>query len=416
MSKQLRELLNQLSNKNEALMALNSKEGVTIEELTNASNEIDLLQTKIAAQKKADEIAKNFVDPDNSTPVKGGTDDNVVYNSALFTKAIADNLLKQRNQQGLKFTDKETNVITGNIGEDGGYAVPVDMQTKINTILKDTTDLYNLTDYELVAAKSGSRVYETRAKQKPMLPLSEGQVIPSAGDNPKLQKFTWSLKDLGDFMSIPNDLLKYADASLETWIINWFVDKVRITRNNEILYGVGGDDHATGIFKSDAYTKVEMPKTPQLVDFKKAKNVTLLNIFKATSSWIVNQDGFNYLDSLEDKTGKPYLQPDPKQSTQYLFLGLPVIELPNDVMLTDDNIPILLGDPKQAYKYVSDGTYQLATTNIGAGAFETNTTKARIMMSMDGNSKDSDALLILEIPKDGIEVASSGTEEQTPTV
>ncbi|MGL4760407.1 MAG: phage major capsid protein [Sarcina sp.] len=415
MSKQLRELLNQLSNKNEALIALNSKEGVTIEELKNASNEIDLLQTKIEAQKKADEIAKNFEDPDNSTPVKGGSD-NVVYNSALFTKAIADNLLKQRNQPGLKFTDKETNVITGNIGEDGGYAVPVDMQTKINTILKDTTDLYNLTDYELVVAKSGSRVYETRAKQKPMQPITESQVIPSAGDNPKLQKFTWSLKDLGDFMSIPNDLLKYADASLETWIINWFVDKVRITRNSEILYGVGGDDHATGIFKSNAYTKVEMPKTPQLADFKKAKNVTLLNIFKSTSSWIVNQDGFNYLDSLEDKLGKPYLQPDPKQSTQYLFLGLPVIELPNDVMITDANIPILLGDPKQGYKYVSDGAYQLATTNIGAGAFETNTTKARIMMSMDGNSKDSDALLILEIPKDGIEVANSGTNEEKPTV
>ena len=159
-----------------------------------------------------------------------------------------------------------------------------------------------------------------------------------------------------------------------------------------------------------------MPKTPALNDFKSAKNVKLLNVFKATSMWIVNQDGFNYLDSLEDKLGKPYLQPDPKQSTQYLFLGLPVLEIPNDVMKTDTNIPIVLGDPKQGYKYFSDGAYQLATTNIGAGAFESNTTKARIMMNIDGNVKDSAALLILEIPKDGIEVASSGTEEQTPAV
>ena len=410
MSKQLRELLNQLSNKNEALMALNSKEGVTIEELTNASNEIDLLQTKIAAQKKADEIAKNFVDPDNSTPVKG-TDDNVVYNGTLFTKVIADNLLKQKNQRGLNFTDKEMNVISGNIGEDGGYAIPADIQTKINTILQDGTDLYNLTDFELVAAKTGSRVYETRANQKPMQPLVENAAIPVSGDTPKLQKLTFSLKDLGDFMSIPNDLLRYADASLETWIINWFVEKVRVTRNFEILYGIGGDAHATGIFTTDKYTKIAMPKTPALNDFKSAKNVKLLNVFKATSMWIVNQDGFNYLDSLEDKTGKPYLQPDPKQSTQYLFLGLPVLEIPNDVMKTDTTIPILLGDPKQGYKYFSDGSYQLATTNIGAGAFETNTTKARIMMNIDGNVKDSDALLILEIPKDGIEVANSDAEK-----
>ena len=412
MSKELRELLNQLDNKNKELNTLANKEGVTVEELTNASNEIDLLQARVEAQKKADDINKNFASNNtNVEPVKNGINDNVVYNGALFTKAIADNLLKQRNQRGLDFSEKEMNVITGNIGEDGGYAVPVDIQTKINTILQDGTDLYNLTDSEIVSAKTGSRIYETRANQKPMQPLVENEPIPVSGDTPKLQKLTFSLKDLGDFMSIPNDLLKYADASLETWIINWFVEKVRITRNFEILYGVGGDAHATGIFTTDKYKKVLMPKTPVLNDFKSAKNVKLLNVFKATSCWIVNQDGFNYLDSLEDKLGKPYLQPDPKQSTQYLFLGLPVLEIPNDVMKTDTTIPILLGDPKQGYKYFSDGSYQLATTNIGAGAFETNTTKARIMMNIDGNVKDSDALLILEIPKDGIEVANSDAEK-----
>src|SRR3712207_7690926 len=66
-----------------------------------------------------------------------------------------------------------------------------------------------------------------------------------------------------------------------------------------------------------------------LKDFKKCKNVELMNIFKPTARWIVNQDGFNYLDSLEDKTGKPYLQPDRSeehtselQSRQYLVCRL----------------------------------------------------------------------------------------------
>ena len=200
MSKELRELLNQLSNKNEALIALNSKEGVTLDELTNASNEIDILQAKIGSQKKADEITKNFADNSKAEPIKVPGAKNVIYNGALFVKAIADNLLKQKNQRGLSFTDEEVNVITGSIGEDGGYAIPADIQTKINTILQDGTDLYNLTDFELVSA---------------------------------------------------NDLLRYADASLETWIINWFVEKVRVTRNFEILYGIGGDAHATGIFTTN---------------------------------------------------------------------------------------------------------------------------------------------------------------------
>lgn len=403
MSKELRELLNQLDSKNKELNSLLNKEGVTAEELNKASNEIDVLQAKIEAQKRKENIENNF-NEDNVIPVNTGKEENVVYNGALFVRAIADNLLKQKNQRGLNLSEREINAISENIDEDGGYAVPVDIQTKINQRLKDTTDLYTMVDYEPVFTRSGSRTYEKRTKQKPMKPLTEGQQIPTNGDNGKLERFNFKLKDLADFMSIPNDLLKFADKSLEDWIINWFVDKVRITRNVEILYGTGGDEHATGIMKSNKFKKVTLAKAPGLKDFKKCKNVELLNVFKRTSSWIVNQDGFNYLDSLEDKTGRPYLQPDPKDPTKYKFLGLPVIELPNELLLTTEtSIPILLGDTKEAYKYVSDGKYELATTNIGAGAFETNTTKARIIMRMDGDVKDSEALLILEVPVESVE-------------
>lgn len=402
MSKELRELLNQLDEKNKNLSQLLNKTDATAEELQNASNEIDLLQAKIEAQKRKDNV-NNIFNDDKAEPVNTENDE-VVYNGALFTKAVADNILRQKNQKGLNLTERELNAISENVEEDGGYAVPKDIQTKINTRLKDTTDLYNLVDYEQVYARSGDRTYEKRSKQKPMKPLSENATIPSNGDNPKLEKLSFKLKDLADFMSIPNDLLKFADKSLEEFIINWFVDKVRITRNVEILYGDGTDEHAHGIMTSDKFKKITLSKTPGLKDFKKCKNVELESVFKPTSQWTVNQDGFNYLDSLEDKTGRPYLQPDPKDPTQYRFLGLPVKELGNDLLLTTKTaIPILLGDLKEAYKYFSDGGYELATTNIGAGAFETNTTKARIIMRMDGNVKDSEALLIAEIPVESVQ-------------
>lgn len=405
MPKELRELLDQLDNKNKEMGNLLNKADVTAEELKNISNEIDVIQAKVEAQKIKDKV-DNTLNDDGGTPVITNSNEEVIYNGALFTKAIADNLLKQKNQKGLNLTEEEINAISENIDEDGGYAVPQDIQTKINTRLKDTTDLYTLVDDEQVYARSGRRTYEKRSKQKPMKPLSENADISknANGDNAKLEIFTFKLKDLADFMSIPNDLLKFADKSLENFIINWFVDKVRITRNVEILYGDGGDEHAQGIMTSNKFKKITLPKTPGLKDFKKCKNVDLLNVFKTRSSWIVNQDGFNYMDSLEDKTGRPYLQPDPKEPTQYRFLGLPVKELPNDLLLsTKIVVPILLGDLKEAYKYVTDGKYELATTNIGAGAFETNTTKARIIMYMDGDVKDSEALLKIEIPIAAVE-------------
>ena len=278
MSKELRELLNQLDSKNKELTNLLNKQDVTKEELENVSNEIDFIRAKVEAQKIKDNLDNEFANNSGATITNTiNEDESVIYNGELFVKAIADNLLKQKNQRGLQLTEKEMNAISENIDEDGGYAVPQDIQTKINERLKDTTDLYNFVDSETVYARSGKRTYEKRSKQKPMKPLAENANLSTTGnnDNAKLEVFSWTLKDFGDFMSIPNDLLKFADKSLEDFIINWFVDKVRITRNSEILYGAGGKEHSQGILTSNKFKKVTLAKNPGLKDFKKCKNVEL---------------------------------------------------------------------------------------------------------------------------------------------
>lgn len=396
MSKELRELLNQLDQKNKAMGELLNKEGVTKEELENISNEIDVLQAKVEAQKKKDNIDNSLNEP-KGTPVVTNTDDKVVYNGELFTKAVANSLLKQRGLQGLDLTEEQQNKISENVNEDGGFAVPEDVQTKINKRLKDMTDLFNLVDSEKVFTRKGQRTYEKRAGQTPLTNLDEYGTIQEV-DNPKLERMSFDLHDFAGLMTIPNDLLKFANEELENFLINWLVDKVRITRNIKILYGTGTSKDAQGIMTSTKYKEVQLTATAGLKDFKKCKNVELMNIFKPTAKWVVNQDGFNYLDSLEDKTGRPYLQPDPKNPTQYLFLGLPVVELLNTTLKTEeDNIPILLGDLKEAYKYFYDGKYELLTTNIGAGAFETNTTKARVITRLDGGEKDTDAIIKIKL-------------------
>ena len=395
MSKELRELLSQLDEKNKAMGELLNKEGVTKEELENISNEIDVLQAKIEAQKIKDNIDNTLNEP-GGTPVATNNNDKVLYNGELFTKAVADSLLRQRGLQGLNLTEEQRNKISEKVNEDGGFAVPEDIQTKINKRLKDTTDLFNLVDSEKVFTRKGQRTYEKRADQTPLVNLDEYAKITDV-DNPKLERMSFNLHDFAGLMTIPNDLLKFANSELENFLINWLVDKVRITRNLKILYGTGSED-VQGIMKSSKYKEIALKADATLKDFKKCKNVELMNVFKPTAKWIVNQDGFNYLDSLEDKTGRPYLQPDPKQPTQYLFLGLPVVELLNTTLKTEeDNIPILLGDLTEAYKLFYDENYELLTTNIGAGAFETNTTKARVITRLDGSEKDKDAIIKIKL-------------------
>lgn len=328
----------------------------------------------------------------------------------LFCKAIIDTNLRGRGKKGIDFTNEERAAITEHVGEDGGLAVPKDISVKINRRLQDRPDISTLVKLEQVYTRNGSRTFEKRTKQTPLGKLTEynsttgqyGRIEDT--DTPKLEELKFNLKDLAGMITIPNDILQFADKELENFIIEWLVDKVRVTRNEAILNGYEG---IPGILESGSgFEEVGLPDSPTLKEFKKLRNVTLKNVFKKTSCWVVNQDGFNYLDSLEDKQGRSYLQPDPKDDTQYRFLGSPVIEIGNEtlesVVDTEDagklSVPIILGDLEEAYTLFFDNNYTLATTNTGAGSFETNTTKTRVIAKLDGAVRDKEAIIIAKLP------------------
>ena len=176
----------------------------------------------------------------------------VVYNGELFCKAIADAALRQKGQKGLDLTDEQRMAITEFVDEDGGYAVPEDISVKINKRLKDYTDISNLVSYEKVYTRSGQRTDEKRQTQTALGKLGEydsakqsyGTI--SGTDTPKLERISFKLVDFAGIMTIPNDILKFGGPDLEGYIIDWLVDKVRVTRNTLILEG-DSDDNIDGI-------------------------------------------------------------------------------------------------------------------------------------------------------------------------
>ena len=393
MNKELLEMLENINNKKKEARSLLAEN--KIEEAKALRDEIKGLQDKFDIAKDLYEQERQ--DAETGEPKSGNK---VVYNGELFTRAVANSILEQRKMPiANPLTREQQDAITEHIGEDGGYAVPEDIQVKINKRLKDMTDVSTLVDSEKVYTRKGQRTYEKRADQTALANLDEGETIPGT-DNAKLERISFNLHDFAGMITIPNDLLQFGTKDLETFLIDWLVDKVRVTRNTKLLYGTGGGTDVQGMLTSTAYTKAALPASAGIKDFKKLKNVTLMNVFKINAKWIVNQDGFNYLDSLEDKQGRPYLQPNPKDATQYIFLGLPVVEMPNTILkTTETDIPIIFGDLKEAHKYFYDDDYKLLTTNIGAGAFETNTTKTRVITKIDGTVKDKDAIIIVNLPK-----------------
>lgn len=66
--------------------------------------------------------------------------------------------------------------------------------------------------------------------------------------------------------------------------------------------------------------------------------------------FIVNQSGFNYLDTLKDSEGRYLLQPNPTAPSGFSLLGAPVALISDKVLAnnSDGSFPVLCGDISQA--------------------------------------------------------------------
>ncbi|EDS76432.1 putative phage capsid protein [Clostridium botulinum C str. Eklund] len=123
MSKELRELLNQLDQKNKTMGELLNKEGVTKEELENISNEIDVLQAKVEAQKKKDNVDNNFNDDTknylnnnmtliNNNHDKISTDCNITMIDK--SKSLYNAIIKNDDKKNLSIGKYVKGMLTGN--------------------------------------------------------------------------------------------------------------------------------------------------------------------------------------------------------------------------------------------------------------------------------------------------------------
>lgn len=108
---------------------------------------------------------------------------------------------------------------------------------------------------------------------------------------------------------------------------------------------VTNTDNQNIMAKLKAFTKVA---ATGLDDIKKVNNVTLDPALNKTA--IVNQDTFNYLDTLKDNDGRYILQPDVTAASGYSLFGNPVVVVSNKLFATPKvgTYPMIIGDIKQA--------------------------------------------------------------------
>lgn len=280
--------------------------------------------------------------------------------------------------------------LTSDTDESGnaiGLTIPVDVQTTIRTLVRQFDSLQEYVNVEKVTTTSGSRVYEKWSDITPLTALdTEDGEIP-ANDDPALYLIKYLIKRYAGISTVTNSLLKDTAENILTWLSKWIAKKVVVTRNTKILAAIDG-------------IKAAQKKDVTDVDgIKDIVNVQLDPAIEATSMFITNQDGYNVLDKVKRSDGQYLLQKDVTSATGYTFLGKPIKKiatrfLPNKGTTASPKLPLYIGDMKEAVTLYDRENMSLLTTNIGGGAFETDTTKVRVIDRFDVQLVDDEALVL----------------------
>lgn len=365
MNKELRELLEKISNKKKEAKQLLAEN--KIEEAKVARDEAQALQNKFDIAKDLYDQEKEEIENKPATkPEEQKKDEIKNFINAVRTKF--------------------QNAMSEGSSPDGGYTVPQDIQTRINELRYAKDALQNLIAVEPVSTLTGSRVFKTRAQQTGFAEVLEDGTITEKA-TPKFTQLPYSVKKYAGFFRVTNELLKDSDQAITNTLIRWIGDESRVTRNNLILTEL------------DKKAKTAIANVD---DIKATLNVSLDPVFRYSSSIITNQDGFNWLDTLKDNEGNYLLQPSVSSPTGKQLFGVPVVmvsnrDLPTVVDSTTapatNRAPMIIGDLKESVVMFDRETLSIMSSDTAMNAFETDNTLFRAIEREQVITRDAEAFV-----------------------
>lgn len=315
-------------------------------------------------------------------------------------RSVSEQEKEERQQQyrkaffkglrGKRLTEEEREILdrpeframSGKNEEDGGILIPEDIGRQINELKRQYEPLEQYVTVEPVTSRSGTRLLEKNVDMVPFSPVEELDELPEI-DQPKFSKLAYSIVDYGGIMTLSNTMQNDSDQNIMMHVAKWFAKKSVVTRNSLILAALA------------SLKKVDIDGVDGI---KKALNVTLDPMVSPGSIVMTNQDGFNWFDTLKDGTGKYLLQPDPTNPTKKLLDGRPVVPISNRVLKTQKGkAPVIIGNLKEAIVLFDREQQSIASTDTGAGAFETNTTKVRGIEREDVRKWDEEAVVFGQV-------------------
>lgn len=357
MTKELRDLLEQINNKKEEARSLvNSKK---MDEAKALTDEVKNLQKEFEVKMALYEDEKK-----NITTIQPEAKVDAVN---AFFKAL----------RGERLSDVEAALVTG--GSNGeNLVVPQDINTQINELRRAYKSARPYVGSYSTTTLTGTFVYEDLSTITQLTNFTDGADMP-ASNEPKFTSVPYSVKEYGAILPVSNILLQNEAGGLMNYIGNWFGKKATRTENQKIF-----DQLKAG------------QTVKNLADWKALKssiNKDIDPLIAADTAIITNQDGFDVLDSALDSFGRPVLQPNPTNPTERLFMGYPVVVFSNAELPTTGTTtkyaPVFYGNTKAGVTFVDRSVYEFKTST--EAGFKQNQTLVRVIEMFDVIDADKSA-------------------------
>lgn len=314
MNKKMRELLAKIEQK--VTEANKCMEGET-KDVSKAQ----ALLNEVAALKDEYEVEKQLFDLSKDKNVPKETLD-----QAKAAKTFEESLKAFGRAAKTGFATKTNDyddTMNETVDAEGGYIVPDDIQTRVESLREASFSLLSLVRRIPVKTKSGARTFKKRSQHTGFNKVGEGGKI-GLKATPQFERLTYNIEKYAGYLPITNELRYDTDANIGRIIMEWMADESRATANNLILAAINSNG--------------EEKNFEDLDGIKTCINTDLGSAFRDTTSVITNDDGLNYLDQLKkSSTSNEYLlTPDPanpmKRRISVGGTTVPLEVLPNGVM------------------------------------------------------------------------------------
>ena len=391
MNPNLRELYDQERGIQEEISAMLVDPAATEEGCNALCVKLDKIRGKIALAKTAGEEP----DGEHGEPLPNPQNTQLGYNGEIFYKALTSNLSPEEKTVVSTAMRQYKALLTGKKPEDGGYVVPEDIAQEIIRAIVEEESVRNLVMVEPVTTQSGGRIVR---KGKPYrLFNTEERTEIEMMNNPQFDVIDYDIHKYAGLMDVPSELLADAFISFVAEIRMWLSDAARETENLKVFYGAGGKDPVGLLYKDVGDSYYKELAAPDVMDIRTLRNMknAITKGYRRHAKWVMNTAAFELISNIEDKNGRGILAVDPRKEDAFILFSRPV-EI-YDTIETDDNgkTDIMFGNFKRGYRMFDRRAISIKVTNIGAGAFEADTTVARGVSRFDGQRMDSHAIVIM---------------------